>query len=70
MRRAKGEGSIKERKDGRYEGRLPIGKDGAGKTVYRYVSSRSKRDVVRQMKELRGRAGPVRSCSTPTRPNG
>ena len=43
-RRANGEGSIRKRKDGRWEGRYTAGHDpDTGKQIFKNVTSRSKR---------------------------
>jgi integrase len=52
-RRANGEGTVRERPTGGWEGRIPIGKKD-GKTVYRTVYARSKTKLVEKMGMLAG----------------
>jgi integrase len=52
-RRAKGEGAVRERANGTWEGRVPVGKR-SGRTIYRTLYARSKADLVAKMKPLAG----------------
>ena len=50
-KRANGEGSIRKRKDGRWEGRYTAGHDSAtGKTIYKNVLGRTQAEVKEKLK--------------------
>lgn len=51
-RRAKGEGTIRQRRDGRWEGRIQVGYDRQGKKAYKHVYGRTKREVAKKLAEL------------------
>lgn len=51
-RRAAGEGSISQRKDGKWTGSLIVGYDETGKAKRKYVYGNSHRDVSKKLKEL------------------
>lgn len=53
---AKSGSNIYKRKDGRYEGRILLGKDGQNKTRYLSVYAKTLREVRKKMEEARGRA--------------
>ena len=48
-RRANGEGNIRKRKDGRWEGRYTAGHTPEGKPIYRNVLGRTKAEVVKKL---------------------
>ena len=51
VRRSKGDGLIRERSDGRWEGRIPLGVDDeSGKTLYKHVYGKTQKDVRDKMK--------------------
>src|SRR5919206_4115928 len=52
-RRGHGEGSIRQRPDGRWEGALTIGQDN-GRQKRRYVYGKTRREVVDKLDSLRG----------------
>ena len=56
-RRANGEGSIRKRKDGRWEGRAVIGYDDKGLPKTKNVLARTKFECVRKLKELSASIG-------------
>ena len=52
-KRSNGEGSIRENKArGRWEARVTVGYDTAGKPIRKMVTARTRRDVVARMKAL------------------
>jgi integrase len=67
-RRGKGEGSIRERADGRWEVRIDLGRGLDGKRRAKSVFAPTQADAVRAMKRLNGRAvdGQVLTTTTPT----
>ena len=48
-KRAKGTGTLRKRKDGRWEGRLFLGKDENGKNQYKTVTSMKKSECQRKL---------------------
>ncbi|HBV97564.1 MAG TPA: hypothetical protein DEF36_11025 [Desulfotomaculum sp.] len=51
-RRSNGEGTIYKRKDGRYEGRIPLGRDpSSGRMRYRYVYGDSQKEALANFKQ-------------------
>ncbi|MCL5290729.1 MAG: site-specific integrase, partial [Firmicutes bacterium] len=51
-RRSNGEGTIYKRKDGRYEGRIPLGRDpSSGRMRYRYVYGDSQKEALANFKK-------------------
>ena len=52
-RRKKGEGSVRQRKDGRWEGRVVIGYDGKGLPKTKNVLAKTKRECQEKLKQLR-----------------
>ena len=51
-KRANGEGSIRKRKDGRWEGRYTAGHDlGTGKTIYKNVLGKTQGEVKEKLKK-------------------
>jgi integrase len=67
-RRGHGEGSISERPDGRWQGRVDLGRGLDGKRRRKYVYGATEGAVVKAMKRLNGRAvdGQLLTTSTPT----
>lgn len=67
-RRGHGEGSISQRADGRWMGRVTLGRGSDGRRQRKTIYGHSESDVVREMKKVNGRAvnGLVRTTSTPT----
>jgi len=67
-RRGRGEGSITQRSDGRWQGRVNLGRGPDGRRKRKYVYGATEADVVRAMKKQNGRAaaGALLSTSTPT----
>src|SRR5664279_1090697 len=51
-RRGQGEGSIKKRTDGRWEGRLELGYEG-GKRNRKYICGKTRQDVQRRLAQAR-----------------
>lgn len=49
-RRANGEGNIRKRKDGRWEGRYTAGRDANGKTIYKNVLGKTQAEVKEKLK--------------------
>ena len=58
-RRASGEGSIRKRKDGRWEGRYVAGHDAEGKPIRRNVMGKSQAEVKEKLKTALAEAGAV-----------
>ena len=52
-RRKKGEGSVRQRKDGRWEGRVVIGYDEKGLPKAKNVLAKTKRECQEKLKQLR-----------------
>ena len=52
-RRTKGEGSVRQRKDGRWEGRVVIGYDEKGLPKAKNVLAKTKRECQEKLKQLR-----------------
>ena len=52
-RRKKGEGSVRQRKDGRWEGRVVIGYDEKGLPRTKNVLAKTKRECQEKLKQLR-----------------
>lgn len=50
------------RKDGRWEGRIPQGKDENGKRKFKYILARTKEEVLRKMEKIRLLDRPTGSC--------
>ena len=50
-RRANGEGSIRKRKDGRWEGRYTAGHTPEGKAIYRNVLGKTQAEVVEKLRK-------------------
>lgn len=51
-RRARGEGSIRKRKDGRWEGRYTVGRDEeTGKFIYRNVLAKTQTECKNKLRE-------------------
>lgn len=53
-RRKRGDGSVRLRKDGRWEGRVVIGYDDKGLPVTKNVLSKTKSDCIVKLKALKG----------------
>ena len=54
-KRANGEGSIRKRKDGRWEGRYTAGRDPAtGKTIYKNVLGKTRGEVKEKLRSGNG----------------
>ena len=51
-KRAKGSGTLRKRSDGRWEGRIIIGKDENGKNIYKTVVSKKKYECEERLKAL------------------
>lgn len=51
-KRAKGTGTLRKRADGRWEGRLYLGKDENGKNQYKTVTSKKKSECQNKLGEL------------------
>jgi integrase len=67
-RRGRGEGSIRERNDGRWEVRVDLGRGHDGKRRRKSAFAATQADAVKLMKRLAGRAvdGQLLTTSTPT----
>lgn len=52
-RRSKGEGALRKRKDGKWEGRLTIGYDESGKQLLKTVYGKTKQECVNKLNELK-----------------
>ena len=50
-RRAKGEGSLRKRSDGRWEGRYTAGRDETGKLIYKNVLARTQAECKAKLRE-------------------
>lgn len=51
-RRGRGEGGIQLRQDGRFEGRISLGYNGAGKRIRKTVYGKSKAEVQKKLRDL------------------
>ena len=69
-RRAKGNGCIRQRKDGRWEGRVTIGKDNAGKRITQSVYGNDRVECESKMEVLMASHGLVSNKPSPTMPFG
>ena len=69
-RRAKGNGCIRQRKDGRWEGRVTIGKDNAGKRITQSVYGNDRVECESKMEMLMASHGLVSNKPSPTMPFG
>ena len=58
-RRASGEGNIRKRKDGRWEGRYVAGHDAEGKPIRKSVMGKSQAEVKEKLKTALAEAGAV-----------
>ena len=58
-KRKDGEGTLRLRKDGRWEGRIIIGYDEKDKAITKTVTARSKRACETKLKELRTKHAPA-----------
>jgi integrase len=67
-KRGRGEGSIRERKDGRWEVRVDIGRGADGKRRRKSAFAATQAEAVKQLKKLAGRQvdGQLLTTSTPT----
>src|SRR5262245_29538498 len=67
-RRGKGEGSIRERADGRWEVRIDLGRALDGKRRQKSAFAKTQAEAVQQLRKLGGRAaeGQLLTTSTPT----
>ena len=61
-KRKKGEGTVRLRKDGRWEGRVVVGYDEAGKPKTKNVLAKTKKECVARLKELKSTCESVRPC--------
>ena len=66
-KRKKGEGTVRLRKDGRWEGRVVVGYDEAGNPKTKNVLAKTKKECVAKLEKLKGECGSVRS--TQVRPD-
>ena len=48
-RRPNGEGMIRQKKNGQWEGRIVVGHKSDGKPIYRYVYAKSQKDLVQKL---------------------
>lgn len=78
-RRTRGDGSIRKRSDGRWEGRYTAGRnEETGKLIYKSVLARTQAECKRQLREAirqresveegQGQSGPQQQANEPTRP--
>ena len=51
QRRARGEGSLRKRSDGRWEGRYTVGRDENGKLLYKNVLARTQAECNTKLRE-------------------
>ena len=59
-KRKKGEGTVRLRKDGRWEGRAVLGYDEEGNPKTKNVLAKTKKECVDKLKELKSQCGVVR----------
>lgn len=62
-KRKKGEGTLRQRKDGRWEGRVVIGYDDSGNPKTKNVLAKSKKECAEKLEQLKtaqGGSGPVK----------
>src|SRR5262245_25666536 len=67
-RRGKGEGSVRERSDGRWEVRIDLGRGLDGKRRQKSAFAKTQAEAVQQLRKLGGRAaeGQLLTTTTPT----
>ena len=65
-KRKKGEGTVRLRKDGRWEGRVVVGYDEAGKPKTKNVLAKTKKECVARLKELKSTCEAVRPVQVQT----
>lgn len=67
-RRGRGEGTITQRSDGRWQVRVPLGRDAHGRRLRKYAYGATEADAVDELRRLGGRAveGQLLTTSTPT----
>ena len=53
QRRASGEGSVSKRADGRWEGRIVIGRKENGRPIYKSVLARTQKELMPKLRKLR-----------------
>ena len=51
-RRPSGDGLVRKRKDGRWEGRIMVGRDQEGKPIYRSVVDKSQKEMLERLHGL------------------
>lgn len=57
-RRPSGDGMVRKREDGRWEGRIVIGHKDNGEPIFRYVSAKTQKDLLKKTpSEYRGVPG-------------
>ena len=62
-KRKKGEGTLRQRKDGRWEGRVVVGYDDSGNPKTKNVLAKSKKECAEKLEQLKaaqGGSGPVK----------
>ena len=69
-KRKRGEGTIRLRKDGRWEGRVVIGYDDKGLPITRNVTSKYKSECVEKLEKLKSECGIVTGRARPDMPFG
>lgn len=68
QRRARGEGSLRKRSDGRWEGRYTAGRDESGKLLYKNVLARTQAECKAKLREAVRSAQQGSTSSTPQKP--
>ena len=48
-RRPSGDGMVRKREDGRWEGRIVIGHKASGEPIFRYVSAKTQKDLLKKL---------------------
>ena len=51
-KRANGEGNIRKRKDGRWEGRIVVGHKDNGDSIFRYISAPTQKELSAKLRQL------------------
>lgn len=67
-RRKSGEGTIRKRSDGRWEGRVVVGYDDKGLPKTKNVTAKTKTECIGKLEMLKAKLGATTSKCTPTMP--
>ena len=51
-RRPSGDGMVRKREDGRWEGRIVVGHKGNGDSIFRYISAPTQKELSAKLRQL------------------